>query len=86
MLKAFEEAEKDVQAKAEELREIVDTYETAKNLADKIKGVEVDISLQLQEYKKVCWVRRWPRFRFRRRSQPKERSARSGRGWHLARF
>lgn len=60
VLKAFEAAEKDVKAKAEELREIADSYERSKNLADKIKGVEVDISLQLQEYTKVsCLALGW---------------------------
>lgn len=56
VLKTFEAAEEDVQAKAEELHEIANKYEKAKALEDKIKGVEVDISLQLQEYTKVC---RW---------------------------
>lgn len=52
-MQAFEAAEADVKVKAEELREIAESYEKAKNLADTIKGVEVDITIQLQEYAKV---------------------------------
>lgn len=52
-MKAFEAAEAEVNTKAEELREIAESYEKAKSLADKIRGVEVDISHQLQEYAKV---------------------------------
>ncbi|CAM9576403.1 unnamed protein product [Ectocarpus sp. 12 AP-2014] len=52
VLKAFEAAEAEVNTKAEELREIAESYEKAKSLADKIRGVEVDISHQLQEYAK----------------------------------
>lgn len=50
---AFEAAEKDVAEKGAELKEISTAYEASKLLADKIKGVEVDITLQLQEYAKV---------------------------------
>ena len=53
VMKAFEAAEKDVAEKAGELKEISEAYEKAKSLADKIRGVEVDITLQLQEYAKV---------------------------------
>ncbi len=53
VLKAFEAAEGDVSAKAEELHEIAESYEKAKNLADKIRNAEVDINIQLDEYKKV---------------------------------
>lgn len=50
---AFDKAEAAVEAKAEELNEISKSYEKAKNLADKIQGVEVDIIDQLQGYTKV---------------------------------
>lgn len=53
MLEAFEAAEKDVKEKAEELHDIAGKYEKAKAEADKIRGVEVDISHQLDEYAKV---------------------------------
>lgn len=39
--------------KAEELHDIGGKYEKAKAEADKIRGVEVDISHQLDEYAKV---------------------------------
>lgn len=52
-MEAFQAAEKDVAMKAGELKEISVAYEKAKSLADKIRGVEVDITLQLQEYAKV---------------------------------
>ena len=53
VMEAFQAAEKDVAEKTGELKEISVAYEKAKSLADKIRGVEVDITLQLQEYAKV---------------------------------
>lgn len=60
VLTTYEAAQVDVEGKAEELGEIAKRHEQATALADKIKGVEVDISHQLQEYTKVgvcvCFV------------------------------
>lgn len=55
VLQRFEAAEKVVEEKALELKEIADEYEKARALEDKIRVVEVDIANQLEDYAKVCW-------------------------------
>ena len=49
----MEKAQDDASQKGKELQVIVEAYDKARSLADKIRDVEVDITHQLGEYDKV---------------------------------
>lgn len=53
MLNAYDRAEKEVNEKGEELKEVAARHEEMRELEAKIRSVEVDITDQLDAYKKV---------------------------------